>query len=148
MEISNQLPFHSSPKSREVKWNKKNKLYTRFLIERMFFIVTWEKSTRQSWKFLWFILLHPAFQFHNLLLKSITNPFIFSIAICVEKMEIWWINNWIIGRRVIQIETNYSNPHKKHNSCERDDSVLFLFRVLFLSFTFSKDSDFLKSDTE
>ncbi len=136
MEISNQLLFPSSLlKLREIDGTRRvNYTPTIFLLNEC--SLSWpEKSIRQSWVFL-NKLFRPAFQFRNLLLKSITNPFIFSIAIDVEKMVVWWVNNWTIGKRMIQVETNYLDPHKKHNSSERDDSVLFLFRVLFLSFTF------------
>ena len=44
---------------------------------------------------------------------------------------------------------NYSDPYKKYNLGERDDSVLFLFSVLFLSLiNEDKEPYFFKSDME
>ena len=72
-------------------------------------------NVRQSWTNLYSESLNLTFQFLNVLLKSITDPFIFSKVIDVEKMEIQQVNNWIIGKESIYIETNYSDPDKKHN---------------------------------
>lgn len=101
----------------------------------MFFIVTWEIYQATLNLFL-NKSLYPASQFRNLLLKSITNPFIFSIAIDVEKMVVWWANNRIISKRMIQMKRIIQIPIKS-TTLMKGNSVLFLFRVLFLSFTFT-----------
>ena len=121
---------HKNWGSNEIR--RENYTYHDAFIERMFFTMTWENIVRQPWNIFWNKLLYSAFQFHIVLLKSITDPFIFPKVINVEKMEIQWANNWIKGKKIIYIETNCSDPNKKHNLFERDfDDVLFFVSCAF-----------------
>lgn len=70
---------------------------------------------RQSWNNLWNELLHLVFQFRYVLLKNLTDPFIFSIAIVVEKMEVQQVNNQMTGQELTKDETNHSDPNKSYN---------------------------------
>lgn len=88
-----------------------------------------------------FGLSHIAFQFLIILLKSITDPFIFSIAIGVEKMEIRQVNNRIISQELTINETNCQDPYKSYSLVKGIDSFMFLFCITFLSSTINHSNE-------
>ena len=87
MDNSHQLLLPFSPKNGEINGIRRVNYTHTIFIERMF--LSWPENNCQAilkQSLEWIIIFH--FSISHVLLKSLTNPFIFSIATCVEKMEI------------------------------------------------------------